>query len=165
MNPKQQYCTRLPTTDCRLAVNNSVRLSDLHAYIERLNATFRQRLTCLARRARALARTPWTVEACCSCLVAFTTSAPGIRTPAYRCLSLEMDDAGCNGRPAIAVGLTEHCWMIHELLLFKVPTRFNRRSVLVARQSLFVPAVCHDHLSCRATAEQLPQPTAHYYLV
>jgi hypothetical protein len=32
------------------------------AYIERLNATFRQRLACLARRSRALARTPKMLE-------------------------------------------------------------------------------------------------------
>jgi IS1 family transposase len=33
------------------------------AYIERLNATFRQRISCLGRRTRALARTTQTVEA------------------------------------------------------------------------------------------------------
>lgn len=46
------------------------------AYMERLNATFRQRLGCLARRTRALARTTHTVaKPPCSCSAASTTSA------------------------------------------------------------------------------------------
>jgi transposase-like protein len=95
------------------------------AYIERLNATFRQRLGCLARRTRALARTPRTVEAgmfLLGCVYNFCTWHRSLRLPLYL--------AG-NGRrwvqrtPAMAAGLTDHCWTIHELLLFKVPPHFQ----------------------------------------
>ena len=95
------------------------------AYIERLNATFRQRLSCLARRTRALARTPGTVEASMfllGCVYNFCTWHKSLRLPLFI--------AG-NGRrwvqrtPAMAAGLTDHCWTFHELLLFKVPTRFQ----------------------------------------
>ena len=95
------------------------------AYIERLNATFRQRFSCLARRTRALARTPGTVEASVfllGCVYNFCTWHKSLRLPLFI--------AG-NGRrwvqrtPAMAAGLTDHCWTFHELLLFKVPTRFQ----------------------------------------
>lgn len=95
------------------------------AYIERLNATFRQRLSCLARRTRALSRTPATVETgmfLLGCVYNFCTWHKSLRLPLFI--------AG-NGRrwvqrtPAMAAGLTDHRWTIHEFLLFKVPTHFQ----------------------------------------
>lgn len=85
------------------------------AYIERLNATFRQRLNCLARRTRTLARTTQTVHtAMCllGCVYNFCT--------AHHSLSLTAPTT-----PAMAAGLTNHLWSMRELLDFKIPTTFQ----------------------------------------
>jgi transposase-like protein len=92
------------------------------AFIERLNATFRQCLACLGRRSRALARTLPTLEQgmfLVGCLYNFCTPHDSLRLPLY---------VGRYGRrrwvhrtPAIAAGLTDHIWSVDELLTFKVP--------------------------------------------
>jgi len=92
------------------------------AYIERLNATFRQRLACLARRTRALVRTaiPLTYGMyLVGCVYNFCTHHHSLRCPLY---------VGRSGRihwvqrtPAMAAGLTDHLWSVEELLSFKVP--------------------------------------------
>jgi hypothetical protein len=92
------------------------------AYIERLNATFRQRLACLARRSRALARTaaPLTHGMyLVGCVYNFCTYHCSLRCPLY---------VGRAGRirwvqrtPAMAATLTDHRWSVSELLAFKVP--------------------------------------------
>lgn len=91
------------------------------AYIERLNATFRQRLACLTRRSRALARTPQTLENgmfLLGCVYNFCSFHKSLRLPLY---------VGERGRkwvqrtPALAAGLTDHQWTVEELLCFKVP--------------------------------------------
>ena len=85
------------------------------AYIERLNATFRQRLGCLARRTRALARTTRTVEAAMfllGCVYNFCT--------AHETLSHSAPVT-----PAMAARLTDHVWSIQELLHFKPPTSYQ----------------------------------------
>jgi hypothetical protein len=92
------------------------------AFIERLNATFRQCVACLARRSRALARTVSTLEQgmfLVGCLYNFGTPHDSLRLPLY---------LGHYGRrhwvprtPAIAAGLTDHIWLVEELLTFKVP--------------------------------------------
>lgn len=81
------------------------------AYSERLNATFRQRLSCLTRRTRALARTQQTVESAMwllGCVYNFCTVHETLGTT-----------------PALAAGLTDHCWTLHELLRCKVPTTYQ----------------------------------------
>lgn len=101
------------------------------AYIERLNATFRQRLSALARRSRALPRTAESLVTgmhLVGCVYNFCTWHESLRLPLY---------IGHRGRrrwikrtPAMAAGLTDHRWTVHELLLFKVPTLYqppNRR--------------------------------------
>lgn len=85
------------------------------AYIERLNATFRQRLNCLARRTRTLARTTQTVNVAMfllGCVYNFATP--------HHSLSLTVPTT-----PAMAAGITDHVWSIHELLSFKIPTTFQ----------------------------------------
>lgn len=92
------------------------------AFIERLNATFRQCLACLGRRSRALARTLPTLEQgmfLVGCLYNFCTPHDSLRLPLH---------IGRYGRrrwvhrtPAIAAGLTDHIWSVDELLTFKVP--------------------------------------------
>ena len=86
------------------------------AYIERLNATFRARLYCLARRTRSLARTPETLSAgmhLVGCLYNFCTPHE----------SLHMRDGSGNlieRTPAMAAGLTGHVWAVGELMWFRV---------------------------------------------
>lgn len=85
------------------------------AYIERLNATFRQRLSCLARRTRALARTTQTVE-----------SAMFLLGCVYNlCTVHQTLSRTTPATPAMAAHLTDHVWSIHELLHFKLPTAYQ----------------------------------------
>jgi len=91
------------------------------AYIERLNATFRQRLAVLARRTRALLRQPETLQVgmyVVGCLYNFCTYHDSLRVPFY--LS-KGGQRWLRRTPAIAAGLTDHCWTIDELFHFKVP--------------------------------------------
>jgi transposase-like protein len=91
------------------------------AYIERLNATFRQRLAPLVRRTRALARHPQTLQAgmyVVGCIYNFCTYHQSLRIPLY---VSERRRRWLRRTPAIAAGLTDHCWTVQELFLFKVP--------------------------------------------
>jgi hypothetical protein len=104
----QTLVTRLLTNSQQGGVINT-------AYIERLNATFRQRLNCLARRTRTLARTTHTVNTAMfllGCLYNFCT--------AHHSLSLATPTT-----PAMAAGITDHLWSIRELLVYKIPTTFQ----------------------------------------
>lgn len=91
------------------------------AYIERLNATFRQRLASLVRRTRALARAPQTlVEGMylVGCVYNFCTHHKSLRLPLY---ITERRVHWVKRTPAIVAGLTDHRWSVHEILTFKVP--------------------------------------------
>lgn len=91
------------------------------AYIERLNATFRQRLGFLARRTRTLARVPQTLQAgmyLMGCVYNFCTYHRSLAAPLY---ITERRRRWLRRTPAIAAGLTDHRWSIEELLCFKVP--------------------------------------------
>ena len=91
------------------------------AYIERLNATFRQHLNILARRTRTLVRQPETLQAgmyVVGCVYNFCTYHQSLCIPLY--LS-ERRRRWLRRTPAIAAGLTDHCWTVQELFLFKVP--------------------------------------------
>jgi transposase-like protein len=81
------------------------------AYVERLNATFRERLAPLARRCRALARHTLTLHE--GMFVVGTVS--NLCTP-HASLSHVQKTT-----PAMAAGITDHCWTMHELLSFHVP--------------------------------------------
>jgi transposase-like protein len=81
------------------------------AYIERLNATFRERLAPLARRCRALARHTLTLHE--GMFVVGTVY--NFCTP-HASLSDTQKTT-----PAMAAGITDHCWTMHELLSFHVP--------------------------------------------
>lgn len=82
------------------------------AYIERLNATFRQRLTWLTRRTRTLAHRADTLVHGMYLLGSvynFCTYHAMLSLP------------GCAPRtPAMAAGLTDHGWSLLELLSFKI---------------------------------------------
>jgi transposase-like protein len=89
------------------------------AYIERLNATFRERLASLTRRSRALARcTPTlrhgmyligTVYNFCTYHASLCLTSPGAGRQSVQ------------RTPAMAAEITDHCWTIQELLSFHVP--------------------------------------------
>jgi hypothetical protein len=86
------------------------------ADIERLTATFRERLAALTRRGRALARCPATVQA----------GRDLIGTVYNFCTyhtSLSRPKAGADAAriPAMAAAITTHRWTVQELLSFHVP--------------------------------------------
>jgi hypothetical protein len=82
------------------------------AYIERLNATFRERLASLTRRGRALARHTLTLR----------HGMYLIGTVYNFCTPHEsLCVAGGKQTPAMAAGITHHCWTVQELLSFHVP--------------------------------------------
>lgn len=91
------------------------------AFIERLNATFRQCLACLGRRSRSLARQTRTLQAgmfLVGCVYNFCNHHASLRLPLWitnrRCHWVQRT-------PAMAAGLTDHRWSVLELLTFKVP--------------------------------------------
>jgi len=82
------------------------------AYIERLNATFRERLASLTRRGRALARCTLTLQQG----MYLVGTVYNFCTPhASLCV------AGGKQTPAMAAGITDHCWTVRELLSCPVP--------------------------------------------
>jgi transposase-like protein/IS1 family transposase len=81
------------------------------AYIERLNATFRERLAPLARRCRALARHTLTLQHG----MYLIGTVDNFCTP-----HASLSDIGVT-TPAMAAGITDHCWTVRELLSFHVP--------------------------------------------
>jgi transposase-like protein len=91
------------------------------AYIERLNATFRSRITALVRRGRALARQVNSLHAAMylvGTVYNFCTYHKSLRVPLY----LPHHRRRWIPRtPAIAAGITDHRWSVEELLSFRVP--------------------------------------------
>jgi transposase-like protein len=91
------------------------------AFIERFNATFRQRLNCLVRRTRTLARKVQTLETgmyVVGCLYNFCHPHHSLR------LKLSVGRFGYHWvqrTPAIAAGLTDHIWTPAELFNFRIP--------------------------------------------
>lgn len=80
------------------------------AYIERLNATFRGRWHGLVRRGRGLAKQSATLEQgmyLVGCLYNFCTVHQSLRC-----------ESGVR-TPAMAAGLTDHCWSVGELLAYR----------------------------------------------
>lgn len=89
------------------------------AYIERLNGTFRSCLGSLARRTRALPRTTASLHGgayLVGTVYNFCTEHESLRRPGL-----------LGGRkwlpqtPAMAAGLTNHCWSVKELMSYRVP--------------------------------------------
>ena len=90
-------------------------------FIERLNATFRQRLNCLTRRTRTLAQQAETLTTgmyVLGCVYNFCDYHKSLRLLVWvgRCRHHWVPRT-----PALAAGLTDHPWTIQELLSFKVP--------------------------------------------
>jgi transposase-like protein len=91
------------------------------AYIERLNATFRQRLACLFRRTRHLARQSTTLQYSMyvlGCVYNFCDFHLSLR------LRLSVGRHGFHWvqrTPALVAGLADHRWTLEELFLHKIP--------------------------------------------
>jgi transposase-like protein/IS1 family transposase len=89
------------------------------SFIERLNATFRSRLAALVRKGRALARTTETLHYgmyLVGTIYNFCTCHDSLRIP-----GLTGGRKWLQRTPAMAAGITDHQWSVHELLTFKVP--------------------------------------------
>jgi transposase-like protein len=91
------------------------------AFIERLNATFRQRISALTRRTRNLAQQAETLVAGMYLVGGFYNFCDF-----HKSLRLKLSVGSFGHRwvqrtPAIAAGLTDHQWTPAELFLFKVP--------------------------------------------
>ena len=83
------------------------------AYIERLNGTFRSRLASLARRTRRPVRDAgrlYTALYLLGTVYNFCTLHTSLTTT-----------AGVQRTPAMAAGLTDHCWTMSELLHYPIP--------------------------------------------
>jgi hypothetical protein len=90
------------------------------AYIERLNATFRAHLAPLTRRGRAITRT----EAALIAGMWLVGTAYNFCRPHDSLRLLAPDGAPHKWHqrtPAMAAGLTDHCWNLNELLRFQIP--------------------------------------------
>lgn len=86
------------------------------AYIERLNATFRERLATLTRRGRTLARCTPTLHSGMYLIGAvynFCTYHPSLSRPGA--------GASAPRTPAMAATITDHRWTVQELLSFHIP--------------------------------------------
>jgi transposase-like protein/IS1 family transposase len=83
------------------------------AYVERLNATFRERLAALTRRGRALARRPLTLQHG----MYLIGTVYNFCTP-----HASLGRGGRATTPAMAAGITDHCWGVRELLSYHVPS-------------------------------------------
>jgi len=89
------------------------------AYIERLNATFRTRLVALVRRGHALARQTVTLEYGMYLIGSVYNFCTFHRS--LRLLNRRAGKKWSPRTPAMAAGITDHCWTIQELLSFHVP--------------------------------------------
>src|SRR5262249_10516716 len=88
------------------------------AYIERLNATFRERLASLRRRGRALARKRSTLAYgmyLIGIVYNFCTAHESLRVAAAG------SQPAVDRTPAMAARIPTHCWSVCELLSFHVP--------------------------------------------
>lgn len=91
------------------------------AYIERLNATFRQRLHWLTRRSRSLAKQAETLQAgmfIVGTLYNFCDVQQSLRCKLW---ITERRYRWVQRTPALAARLTDHLWSVSELFWFRVP--------------------------------------------
>ena len=90
------------------------------AYIERLNATFRGALSPLARRGRAISRGADALTAgmyLVGCAYNFCWVHDSLRVAAGTGPGRKWQER----TPAMAAGLTDHCWTIREWLSHPIP--------------------------------------------
>ncbi len=91
------------------------------SYIERLNGTFRARISVLIRRGRGLARRLQTLERAMYLMGGvynFCTPHQGLRREFYLPNNRRQ---WVERTPAMAAGITEHVWTVEQLLCYQVP--------------------------------------------
>lgn len=91
------------------------------AYIERLNATFRLRLSWLNRRTRILAQQSETLSAGMFIVGCFYNFCDAHHSLRVRLAVGRFGHRWVKRTPAMAAQLTDHIWTVDELLMFKVP--------------------------------------------
>ncbi len=91
------------------------------AYIERLNATFRLRLSWLTRRTRTLAQQPETLTAGMFIVGCFYNLCDFHHSLRLRLWVGRFGYRWVQRTPAMAAALTDHQWTVDELLRFRVP--------------------------------------------
>jgi len=91
------------------------------AFIERLNATFRLRLTWLTRRTRTLAQQPQTLIAGMFIVGCFYNLCDYHHSLRCRLSVGQHGFKWVQRTPAIAAGLADHQWTVDELLTFRMP--------------------------------------------
>jgi hypothetical protein len=91
------------------------------AYIERLNATFRLRLSWLTRRTRTLAQQPETLVAGLFIVGCFYNLCDVHHSLRLRLSVGRFGHRWVHRTPAMAAALTDHVWTVDKLLMFKVP--------------------------------------------
>jgi transposase-like protein len=109
-----------PHTAQRLRLTSQGGTQINSAFIERLNATFRQRIAPLARRSRAQARLPHTLTAAVflqGCVYNFCTDHRSLAIPLYLTSTRRH---WIRRTPAMSAGLTDHRWSVDELLRFNL---------------------------------------------
>lgn len=108
------------------------------AFIERLNATFRQRLSSLVRRGRAIARLSHTLEAGMYLVGTVYNFCCGHKS--LRIEGLIGGHKWLERTPAMAAGITDHRWTVRELLSYQVapppwkPPKRRGRTSLATKQ-------------------------------
>jgi hypothetical protein len=113
------------------------------AYIERLNATLRQRLGTLVRRTRCLAQKTQTLTAGMWLVGTFYNFC----TP-HASLRLAPAEQGNRERtPAMAAGLTDHVWTAQELLAFRIPPSRWSPPKAIGRPSNVTRRLVHEWCS------------------
>lgn len=101
------------------------------AFIERLNATFREKMNRLVRRGRGLARTVKSLEVSMylvGCVYNFCTWHQSLRLPLY--LGSGAQRRWVQRTPAMVAGLTTHQWSIMELLsihIFTITSKHDKQ--------------------------------------
>lgn len=91
------------------------------SYIERLNGTFRSRISALVRRGRTLVRERRTLEPAMylmGCVYNFCTPHQSLRLVLYLPTGHRR---WVKRTPAMAAGITEHIWTVQQLLSYQVP--------------------------------------------
>lgn len=91
------------------------------AYIERLNATFRLRLSWLTRRTRTLALQPQTLLAGMYIVGCFYNLCDFHHSLRLQLAVGRLGHTWVKRTPAMAAKLTDHQWTVAELLMFRVP--------------------------------------------
>lgn len=91
------------------------------AYIERLNATFRQRLVWLTRRSRVLAQQATTIVDSMYIVGCYYNFCDAHKSLRIRLAYGSFGHRWVQRTPALAASLTDHIWSYQELLMLRIP--------------------------------------------